>query len=90
MLGCARVDDTWAAKSVDCEAIVETLALVLLPLPSEVRGRVEEVVVDTAARGQGVTAVLTQEALRITRGAGARTVDLTSQPDRAAANRPAL
>ncbi|MFD8814291.1 GNAT family N-acetyltransferase [Streptomyces sp. NPDC059627] len=69
------------------EAIVGTLTLVLLPLPSGMRGRVEDVVVDTAARGQGVAAILTREALRIAREAGARTVDLTSRPDRAAANR---
>ncbi|MFD8570089.1 GNAT family N-acetyltransferase [Streptomyces sp. NPDC059639] len=69
------------------EAIVGTLTLVLLPLPSGLRGRVEDVVVDTAARGQGVAALLTQEALRIAREAGARTVDLTSRPDRVAANR---
>jgi ribosomal protein S18 acetylase RimI-like enzyme len=69
------------------EAIVGTLTLVLLPLPSGVRGRVEDVVVDTAARGQGVAALLIQEALRIAQEAGARTVDLTSRPDRAAANR---
>ncbi|MGK5628901.1 GNAT family N-acetyltransferase [Streptomyces sp. URMC 123] len=69
------------------EAIVGTLTLVLLPLPSGLRGRVEDVVVDTAARGQGVAALLTQEALRLAREAGARTVDLTSRPDRAAANR---
>lgn len=69
------------------EAIVGTLTLVLLPVPSGLRGRVEDVVVDAAARGQGVAALLTQEALRIAREAGARTVDLTSRPDRAAANR---
>ncbi|MBT2441890.1 GNAT family N-acetyltransferase [Streptomyces sp. ISL-36] len=69
------------------EAIVGTLTLLLLPLPSGLRGRVEDVVVDTAARGQGLAALLTQEALRIAREAGARTVDPTSRPDRAAANR---
>jgi ribosomal protein S18 acetylase RimI-like enzyme len=69
------------------EAIVGTLTLVLLPLPSGLRGRVEDVVVDSAARGRGVAALLTHEALRIAREAGARTVDLTSRPDRAAANR---
>jgi ribosomal protein S18 acetylase RimI-like enzyme len=69
------------------EAIVGTLTLVLLPLPSGLRGRVEDVVVDAAARGRGVAALLILEALRIAREAGARTVDLTSRPDRAAANR---
>ncbi|MFJ3311050.1 GNAT family N-acetyltransferase [Streptomyces sp. NPDC086549] len=69
------------------ETIVGTLTLVLFPLPSGLRARIEDVVVDSAARGQGVAGLLTREALRIAREAGARTVDLTSRPDRAAANR---
>jgi ribosomal protein S18 acetylase RimI-like enzyme len=51
------------------------------------RARIEDVVVDTAARGQGVAAKLTRHALRLAQDAGARTVDLTSRPDREAANR---
>jgi ribosomal protein S18 acetylase RimI-like enzyme len=69
------------------EAIVGTLTLVLLPLPSGLRARIEDVVVDSEARGRGVAGLLTEEALRIAREAGARSVDLTSRPDRAAANR---
>ncbi|MFR9790129.1 GNAT family N-acetyltransferase [Streptomyces sp. MB22_4] len=69
------------------EAIVGALVLVLLPLPSGLRARIEDVVVDGAARGHGVAALLTEEALRIARTAGARTIDLTSRPDRTAANR---
>ncbi|MEV5609948.1 GNAT family N-acetyltransferase [Streptomyces sp. NPDC052225] len=69
------------------DGIVGTLTLVLLPLASGTRGRVEDVVVDAAARGQGVARLLTEEALRVAREAGARTVDLTSRPDRVAANR---
>ncbi|GGN32954.1 GNAT family N-acetyltransferase [Streptomyces fuscichromogenes] len=69
------------------DEIVGTLTLVLLPLPSGVRARVEDVVVDSVARGREVAGLLAQEALRIAREAGARTVDLTSRPDRAAANR---
>ncbi|MFI9650613.1 GNAT family N-acetyltransferase [Streptomyces sp. NPDC052040] len=69
------------------EAVVGTLTLVLLPLASGLRGRIEDVVVDSGARGLGVAGLLTQEAVRIAREAGARTVDLTSRPDRAAANR---
>ncbi|MFG3287886.1 GNAT family N-acetyltransferase [Streptomyces sp. NPDC048179] len=69
------------------DAIVGTLTLVLLPLPSGLRARVEDVVVDSAARGQGVAGLLAREALRIAQEVGARTVDLSSRPDRAAANR---
>ncbi|MBJ7002343.1 GNAT family N-acetyltransferase [Streptomyces griseofuscus] len=69
------------------EAIVGTLVLVLLPLPSGLRGRIEDVVVDGAARGRGVAGLLIEEAVRLARKAGARTLDLTSRPDRASANR---
>ncbi len=67
--------------------IVGTLTLVLLPVPSGLRARVEDVVVDSAVRGRGVAASLTRHALRLARESGARTVDLTSRPDREAANR---
>ncbi|MEV4114281.1 GNAT family N-acetyltransferase [Nonomuraea sp. NPDC049695] len=67
--------------------IVGTLTLVTFPLPSGLRARVEDVVVDEAARGQGVAAALTDKALELARESGARTVDLTSRPSREAANR---
>ncbi|MFH9134503.1 GNAT family N-acetyltransferase [Streptomyces sp. NPDC017524] len=67
--------------------IVGTLTLLLFPLPSGLRARVEDVVVDRSARGQGVAGALTRHALGLARDAGARTVDLTSRPDREAANR---
>ena len=61
---------------------VGMLSLVLIPLPTGVRGRIEDVVVDVAARGEGVGHALTREALRLAREAGARDVDLTSRPER--------
>ena len=68
-------------------AILGTLTLVTFPIPTGLRAWIEDVVVDEAARGRGVGASLTQEAVRIAREAGARSVDLTSRPSRAAANR---
>ncbi|MGW1212516.1 GNAT family N-acetyltransferase [Streptomyces sp. NPDC002499] len=67
--------------------IVGTLTLVMFPVPSGLRARIEDVVVDGAARGHGVAGLLTRRALEVAREAGARTVDLTSRPDREAANR---
>ncbi len=67
--------------------IVGTLTLVIFPLLTGTRAWVEDVVVDESARRSGVGAALTKEALRLAAQAGARTVDLTSRPDRAAANR---
>ncbi|QOV40744.1 GNAT family N-acetyltransferase [Streptomyces ferrugineus] len=66
---------------------VGMLTLIMFPLPSGLRARIEDVVVDEAVRGHGVGAALTEEALRLARTAGARTVDLTSRPSRQAANR---
>lgn len=71
----------------DDHAIIGTLTLVLFRIPSGVRAWIEDVVVDEVARGQGVGSALTTEALRLAREAGARTVDLTSRPERVAANR---
>lgn len=67
--------------------LVGTLTLAMFPTPTGVRAWIEDVVVDEAARGAGVGAALTREAVRLARAGGARTVDLTSRPSREAANR---
>jgi len=67
--------------------IIGTLTLTMFPIPTGLRARIEDVVVDEAARGQGAATALTLEALRIARGQGARNVDLTSRPSREAAGR---
>jgi GNAT superfamily N-acetyltransferase len=67
------------------DTISGTLTLVMFPLPSGMRAWIEDVVVDESARRQGIAEALTREALRRARGAGARTVDLTSRPSRVAA-----
>jgi ribosomal protein S18 acetylase RimI-like enzyme len=67
--------------------VVGTLTLALFATPTGVRGLIEDVVVDTSARGRGAGEALTRAALDLARTAGARTVDLTSRPSREAANR---
>lgn len=68
------------------DRIVGTATLVVLPLLSEIRARIEDVVVDQAYRGQGIGAALTTEAIRRAGEAGAAGVDLTTRPSREAAN----
>jgi ribosomal protein S18 acetylase RimI-like enzyme len=96
--GAMPLDREAVGRIVDCDAntvlvardgdtIVGMLTLVMFPVPSGLRARIEDVVVDHAARGHGVAGLLTHEALRLARQGGARTVDLTSRPNRAAANR---
>jgi ribosomal protein S18 acetylase RimI-like enzyme len=69
------------------QRVVGTLTLVLYYIPTGVRAVIEDVVVDEAARGQGVGEALTRAALEVAAAKGARTVDLTSRPSRQAANR---
>lgn len=67
--------------------IVGTLTLVLFRSPSGARGWIEDVIVDEAARGNGVGEALVDAAIDLARRANARTLDLTSNPTREAANR---
>jgi ribosomal protein S18 acetylase RimI-like enzyme len=67
--------------------IIGTLTLVIFRIPTGIRAWIEDVVVDSAARGAGAGDALTQEALRIAMQRGAKTVDLTSRRSREAAHR---
>ena len=69
------------------EEIAGTLTLVVFPIPTGVRAWIEDVVVDDSARRLGIGEARTRKALEIAEAAGARTVDLTSRPSRAAAGR---
>jgi ribosomal protein S18 acetylase RimI-like enzyme len=71
----------------DDVGIVGMLTLATFQIPTGVRAWIEDVVVDNDARGSGVAAALVQAALERSAELGARTVDLTSRPDREAANR---
>jgi ribosomal protein S18 acetylase RimI-like enzyme len=71
----------------DGDAVLGMLTLALFRIPSGLQARIEDVVVDDAARGRGIARALTAAALDLAREAGARKVDLTSHPSRAAANR---
>ncbi len=71
----------------DEEKIVGMLTLAVFRIPSGVRAWIEDVVVDTEARGRGIGAALVRRAIEIAQESGARTVDLTSRPSREAANK---
>jgi len=68
-------------------SIVGMLTLVSFEIPTGVRAWIEDVVVDEAARGGGVAGALVLAAVERSAALGARTVDLTSRPERAAAHR---
>lgn len=61
--------------------------LVSFRIATGLRAWIEDVVVDEAARGQGVGDALTRAMVERARELGCNTVDLTSRPSREAANR---
>lgn len=71
----------------DDENVVGMLTLVTFDIPTGTRAWIEDVVVDSSARGKGVGEILSRRALEIALDKGAVTVDLTSRPSREAANR---
>jgi ribosomal protein S18 acetylase RimI-like enzyme len=71
----------------DDGGIVGSLTLAAFETPTGRRAWIEDVVTDSAARGKGVASALVDAALAHAVGLGARTVDLTSRPDREDANR---
>ena len=72
---------------VDASApILGMLTLIVYRVPTGVRARIEDVVVDESARGQGIAVALVERALEVARAKGADGVALTSNPRREAAN----
>lgn len=76
------------ARDQECgNRIIGTLTLVIFRIPTGIRAWIEDVVVDSSARGRGVGEALTREAIRLAAERGAQTIDLTSRRSREAAHR---
>lgn len=69
------------------ERIVGMATLVSFPLPTGVRGFVEDVVTDASVRGQGVGRLLLTTMIDIAVARGFRSLELTSRPSREVALR---
>ncbi len=67
--------------------ILGTATLAVFRIPTGRRAWIEDVVVDEAATGQGIGGLLTRAMIDRAGELGCTTVDLTSRPSRAAANR---
>ena len=80
-------DSTLLMLAEEDGVIMGSLTLALFRIPTGLRAWIEDVVVDSAARGKGVGETLNRFALDEARRRGATTVDLTSRPSREAANR---
>ena len=79
--------ETMLVARNDDGTIIGTLTLITYRVSSGLKARIEDVIVDESARGQGIGEALTREAMRRATDAGARMVELTSMPYREAANR---
>jgi ribosomal protein S18 acetylase RimI-like enzyme len=76
----------FVARAAD-GAIVGSLTLAVFRVPTGQRAWIEDVVVDETARGAGAGEALVMAAVTRAQACGARSVDLTSRPNREAANR---
>jgi ribosomal protein S18 acetylase RimI-like enzyme len=81
----AQVSSLFIATDDD-GIIVGTLTLVAFSIPTGLRVWIVDVVVDESGRGKGIGEALTVAAIDEASRLGARTIDLTSRPSRAAAN----
>ena len=67
--------------------IVGALTLTVYRVPTGIRSIIEDVIVDTFARGQGIGDALMKYAINLAHEKGAQNISLTSNPLREAANR---
>ena len=67
--------------------IIGALTLTVYRVPTGIRSIIEDVIVDTSARGQGIGEALIKRAIEVAREKGAANISLTSNPVREAANR---
>jgi len=84
----AESSNVYIARHPDETAhIVGILTLIIYRVPTGIRARVEDLVVDESTRGQGIGEGLVRYAIRVARESGADGVSLTSNPKRIAANK---
>jgi ribosomal protein S18 acetylase RimI-like enzyme len=72
--------------ATDNGEVVGSLTLAMFPIPTGLRAWIEDVVVDRSSRGAGVGEALIGAAIKEARRSNARSIDLTSRPDRESAN----
>ena len=68
-------------------SIIGTLTLIMYRVSSGLKGRIEDVIVDSSARGQGIGDALVREGMARAGEAKVLMLELTSMPYRESANR---
>ena len=83
----SETSSTLIARIRDIDrTIVGTLTLITYRVPTGIRARIEDVIVDESFRKQGIGKALVLSALKMAQNAGAEGVVLTSNPQRIEAN----
>lgn len=77
----------FAFRTAQSAPVTGMLTLATFTIPTGLRAWIEDVVVSEAARGNGAGRALVDEAVAYAEHLGAKSVDLTSRPNREAANR---
>ncbi len=80
-------DGTDLIVARDGGRLVGMATLASFPLPTGVRGHLDDVVVDQQLRGRGIARLLLEAVIELARERGLRTLDLTSRPSRQSAIR---
>jgi ribosomal protein S18 acetylase RimI-like enzyme len=82
----APANTVFIARKASSSEVVGTLTLVQMRTPTGVRAWIEDVVVDSSARGLGVGEALVLAGVAHAQEMGARNINLTSNPERPAAH----
>ena len=83
----AKSESTNLVVAKEGKKVWGMLSLVLFPIPTGTKAWVEDVVVDSSARGKGIGKALMNHALKKVREKRGKSIDLTSRPSRETANK---
>lgn len=83
----AECSDLLVVRTSSGGSILGALTLIHFRIPTGIRAWIEDVVVDASARGQGIGKALIKAAIERSHALGAKTLDLTSNPNRESAHR---
>ena len=87
LLAILRSDAAHLLMAEENGTFLGTLTLVVFTIPSGIRARIEDLVVQTASRSRGAGQALVRKAMALAQSQGADAVELTAHPSRAAARR---
>jgi len=87
LLAILRSDAAHLLMAEENGTFLGTLTLVVFTIPSGIRARIEDLVVQTASRSRGAGQALVRKAMALAQSQGADAVELTAHPSRAEARR---